>query len=223
MKYSQSSTSRTILSDGIILAIFSLVMAACAPYGASAQGATSNTPAAPVGASPSTTPIATPVPGTSNAPTASGTPITSSGGSGEVQVANNSKFGQILVTSSGLTLYTFDYDQAGVSRCTDSACVKYWPPYLASTQPMSVAGITGQLGLITRSDGMMQVTYNDKPLYTFAFDKNPGDATGDGINQFGGVWHVVVIGSATGIGTGTSTGNNGNGGSSGGYGNGGYK
>jgi hypothetical protein len=40
----------------------------------------------------------------------------------------------------------------------------------------------------------MQVTLNGLPLYTFAPDKNPGDATGDGLNDFGGIWHVVSLG-----------------------------
>lgn len=176
MKHSHPLTARPVLAAGIVLISFTLVLAACAPYGAAAQGSNGNTPAAPTSA------------------VASATPMASAAGNGDVQLANDPKFGQILVTASGLTLYTFEIDKPGVSNCQSSDCVKYWPPYLASGQPMAAAGITGKLSLITRPDGTQQVTYNDMPLYTFIADKKPGDITGDGINQFGGVWHVAVVG-----------------------------
>ncbi len=159
----------------ILLALFSLLLAACAPSGA-AQGAYSYGPAP-----------ATPSAG---APTAL-VPVT---GGDAVQVANNPKLGQILVTSTGMTLYTFAIDQVGVSRCESTSCVAFWPPYVASAQPTAAASIADKLGLLTRPDGGMQITYNEMPLYTFIGDKNPGDVTGDGVNQFGGVWHVVVVG-----------------------------
>jgi hypothetical protein len=40
-----------------------------------------------------------------------------------------------------------------------------------------------------RLDGGDQVRYNDRPLYTFAGDKKPGDTTGQGI---GGEWFVAT-------------------------------
>ena len=162
---------------GMILILFSLLLAACAPSGAAAQGA--------YGA-------ATP---TGGAPTAL-VPVT---GGTAVQVASNPKFGRILVTVSGMTLYTFAIDQVGVSRCESDSCVAFWPPYVASAQPTGAAEIADKLGLLTRPDsGSMQITYNEMPLYTFIADKNPGDVQGDGVNQFGGAWHVVVIGGSTG-------------------------
>ncbi len=179
MKHSNSLSRRTPLAASIVLLSFALLLAACAPYGASAQGLSGNGSATPTGAAPSATPVA---------PAAS---------SGDVQLANNTKLGQILVTSGGFTLYTFELDKPGVSNCTDATCVTYWPPYTASAQPTASAQLPGKLGLITRSDGKMQVTYNDLPLYTFLGDKKPGDATGDGLNENGGIWHAVVIGSAS--------------------------
>ncbi len=173
MKYSTSIGLRPALAAGFVLLSFAFILAACAPYPASAQGSSGNTPPAGTALSP--------------------TPLSAAAGSGDVQLANNPKFGQILVASNGFTLYTFDFDLPELSRCTDSSCIKYWPPYLSSGQPKAAAGITGTLGLISRADGTLQVTYNDMPLYTFAVDKNPGDAAGDGINQFGGVWHAIVV------------------------------
>jgi hypothetical protein len=39
----------------------------------------------------------------------------------------------------------------------------------------------------------MQVAYKGLPLYRFSGDVNAGAANGDGINSFGGVWHVVKV------------------------------
>ena len=47
----------------------------------------------------------------------------------------------------------------------------------------------GAFELIKRSDGSMQVTYNNLPLYYFSGDKAPGDANGQGV---GGVWVVAA-------------------------------
>jgi predicted lipoprotein with Yx(FWY)xxD motif len=152
------------LSLPIVVVIFSLVLAACAP---------SQNPAA--------------VP-----PEAAGNSVQS------VQVAENSQFGKILAAANGMTLYTFAIDTPGVSNCTDSGCVANWPPYTVDAQPTAGSSVPGKLSTITRSDGSRQVTYNGSPLYSFAFDKNPGEATGDGLNDFGGIWHVVSVGSASG-------------------------
>ena len=118
-------------------------------------------------------------------------------GSSSVQLAKNSKFGQILVTTDGKTLYTFAIDTPGVSNCTDGGCIANWPPYTVGAQPTAGSGVSGKLSTITRSDGSKQVTYNGSPLYSFAFDKNAGEATGDGLSDFGGIWHVVSAGSAS--------------------------
>jgi len=34
----------------------------------------------------------------------------------------------IVVSSTGLTLYVFTADTGGTSACTDAACMKLWPP-----------------------------------------------------------------------------------------------
>jgi predicted lipoprotein with Yx(FWY)xxD motif len=117
-------------------------------------------------------------------------------GSNTVQVANNSNLGQILVTTDGMTLHSFEIDTPKTSNCSD-LCARYWPPYTASAQPTAGPEITGELGTITRSDGALQVTYDCKPLYTYFGDKNPGDVNGDGLNEWGGIWHVVSLGNTS--------------------------
>ncbi len=83
----------------------------------------------------------------------------------------------------------FKKDTPGQSTCTDK-CAENWPPVLVGSEekPSAATGITGKLGTTKRADGTMQVTYNDMPLYYFAKDAVPGDATGQAV---GDSWYVV--------------------------------
>lgn len=89
-----------------------------------------------------------------------------------------------LTDPKGMTLYTFDKDTKDTSNCYD-ACAQKWPPYLVKDGKESGEGWTQT----KRKDGSEQWVYDGKPLYYFADDKKPGDATGDGLN---GVWHVAA-------------------------------
>jgi len=50
-----------------------------------------------------------------------------------------------------------------------------------------------------------QVTVNGAPVYTFSGDASAGSTNGEGINSFGGTWHVVKVGGTAGGGGSTST------------------
>lgn len=89
----------------------------------------------------------------------------------------------ILTDANGMTLYTFDKDEGGVSACYDD-CAVNWPPLLAEEGAMA----EGDYALTDRTDGTKQWTYDGKPLYLWIKDTKPGDMTGDGVN---GVWHVA--------------------------------
>ncbi len=52
----------------------------------------------------------------------------------------------------------------------------------ATSQPTAGAGVTGQLGTLTRADGTTQVTYAGMPLYYWQGDAKAGDVTGDGVD-----------------------------------------
>lgn len=94
-----------------------------------------------------------------------------------------------LITTGGATLYVFSGDSANVSNCTSSTCIGAWPPY---TAPAGTAAPSGNsFGLLKRSDGSLQWTMNGTPLYTFSGDTVNGQANGQGLNEFGGIWSVA--------------------------------
>lgn len=141
-------------------------VAACSAVVLAACGGQASAPAA--SASPTPSPTATPTP----TPSAAG-PVVVAQSVGSV--------GTILVAASNMhTVYTFDSDSPGASRC-NAGCASTWPPMsiASGTTPTGGPGVTGQLGTITRSDGSLQVTYKGLPLYFFHSDANPGDTRGN--------------------------------------------
>lgn len=133
--------------------------------------------------------------GSSNSPAAQATPTPTPTPAPVVKTATATVAGQsmtILVDAEkGLTLYRWTNDKAGTSNCT-AACLAVWPALEvtdSSTTPTGGTGVTGKLGVATDASGKPQVTYNSWPLYFYAKDKNPGDATGQGV---GGKWFVVT-------------------------------
>jgi predicted lipoprotein with Yx(FWY)xxD motif len=97
--------------------------------------------------------------------------------------------GAVLADSKGLTLYWYSKDTSMTSACT-GGCATAWPPLTG--KPMAAMGVrlTGKLGTITRSGGIVQATYKGHPLYTYAGDASPGQVKGNGL---GGVWHVLRV------------------------------
>jgi predicted lipoprotein with Yx(FWY)xxD motif len=142
----------------------------------------------------------------------------SAGGAATIDVANNAQLGQILTDSNGNTVYVFDKDTNGKSACSGS-CAGVWPPVTTSGSPKAGNGvIASKLGTTKRSDGSTQVTYAGHPLYTYTSDTSPGDATGNGINSFGALWHAVgPNGSNAPAGGSSGGGSNGGASSGGGY------
>jgi predicted lipoprotein with Yx(FWY)xxD motif len=118
-----------------------------------------------------------------------------------VQVAFNKKLNRsILVDGRGFTLYMFTEDSQGEPSCYNDAtyhCSKAWLPLRITGPPHAGAGVKASLlGVVKRTDGAAQVTYNRWPLYTdegpndfgLTADKKPGDVHGQG---FVGIWYVL--------------------------------
>ena len=106
------------------------------------------------------------------------------GGGGNGGSSTSSSNAASTTSSSSPTLYTFSKDTTGKSNCS-GACAHNWPP--ATSAP----GLTGKVSKIKRSDGTMQVALGGHPLYRFIADKKPGDANGNGLNEFGGLWKTA--------------------------------
>jgi predicted lipoprotein with Yx(FWY)xxD motif len=98
----------------------------------------------------------------------------------------------VLVTRSGLTLYSLSAEKGGRFICTNSSCLALWHPLTVAkgTKPSGAA----HLATIRRPGGKMQVTFERKPLYTFVQDKRPGQAKGEGFKDVG-TWHVATTSS----------------------------
>lgn len=169
--------SKLALAVGLMGASLVAACSSTSSYG-SASG--------PYSSSPSTTPVAAyPSPSVDTAtPGAPAAGITIKVGS--------SRLGNILVDSSGRTLYLFLADSGTTSNCNSASCVQNWPPVLTKGTPQAGAGVSASLlGTTTRKDGTLEVTYAGHPLYYFVADRAPGQVTGQGINAFGAPWYVV--------------------------------
>ena len=120
-----------------------------------------------------------------------GAPATSSSVMTAALKTETTRAGTILANSHGLTLYYYSADKphSGKSACT-GVCATAWPPLAAPVKAPAGARLPGRLGVITRPNGVKQVTLNGYPLYFYAGDKAPGQATGNGV---GGSWHVIKI------------------------------
>ena len=92
--------------------------------------------------------------------------------------------GPIFTDTKGMTLYTYKEDVNGTSRCL-AGCLKAWPAYIA---PSQTGNFPANIGVIKRTDGKLQYTWKEKPLYYYANDKKAGNVNGEGI---GGIWAVV--------------------------------
>lgn len=120
----------------------------------------------------------------------------SKGGGGEssgafVSLASVPGLGLILVDSQGLALYEFQKDSGTRPSCY-GACAEAWPPLTTKGAPQPSNGASAsKLGTTRRSDGTVQVTYAGHPLYTYAADKKPGEANGNGFSAFGAPWHAL--------------------------------
>jgi predicted lipoprotein with Yx(FWY)xxD motif len=151
------------------LAAAVLAVAACASSSSSTTTTASNTPAA----------------GSSSSPAASS--------AGTTLMERTIGGAEVLTNSAGHTLYWFAPDTSTTSKCTGS-CATYWPPV---TGPATAgSGVTGTVGVITRSDGTKQATYDGHPLYTYVGDTAPGQNKGNGLNLSGGLWHEVTVSGA---------------------------
>jgi predicted lipoprotein with Yx(FWY)xxD motif len=117
-----------------------------------------------------------------------------------VKVAFNKKLKKkIVVDGKGMTLYYFTQDTGGQATCVGdqpaAGCGTVWPPLATDGSPSAGPGAKASLlGTVTRSDGVVQVTYGGHPLYYFkGYTGTPPDRKPGAIHGFAyyGVWFVL--------------------------------
>ena len=147
-----------------------LLVAGCASGGGSTASSSPGTGASAAGAS------------TSGAASSGSTEITTASASGST----------FLTDGSGRAVYLWAKDTGDASQCS-GACASAWPPVTA-TGSVTAGGsaVASDLSTITRSDGTKQVTYDGHPLYYYVGDSGPGQATGQGSDNFGAKWWLVA-------------------------------
>jgi predicted lipoprotein with Yx(FWY)xxD motif len=102
----------------------------------------------------------------------------------------DSDFGTILFDGTGQAIYLFDAETTSKPSCY-GACAEAWPPVLTDGTPVAGVGVEKSLLATTeRSDGTIQVTYNDHPLYFYAHEGKREVKCHD-VFMNGGNWYVV--------------------------------
>ena len=74
--------------------------------------------------------------------------------------------GNVLVTGSGLVVYTFSGDKPGKPSTCTGACAAVWPPVRGVPELAHGVKISGRFGTIRG-----QITFNGLPLYLFTGEK----------------------------------------------------
>jgi predicted lipoprotein with Yx(FWY)xxD motif len=168
-------TSRRVLAG--LFPLTALLVAGCG-------SATSATPGAAYGSGPAVAASASSPASASS----SAAPMTSSAKA--MLTVRKTKIGYVLANATGRTVYWYSRDVkgSGKSSCT-GACLSAWPAVTGMPEAAAGVKLSGNLGSITRSGGVVQATYNGYPLYTYAADMAPGDTAGNGV---GGQWHVIT-------------------------------
>jgi predicted lipoprotein with Yx(FWY)xxD motif len=107
-----------------------------------------------------------------------------------VKEAKSASLGKtVLTANNGLTLYTLSAEKHGTFICKGS-CLKDWHPLTVAKGVKPTGPVA--LGTIKRPDnGVRQVTFGGRPLYTFDDDTRKGDANGEGFKDVG-TWHAAT-------------------------------
>jgi predicted lipoprotein with Yx(FWY)xxD motif len=127
--------------------------------------------------------------------------LASSSAAPTVGSATNAKFTEkIVVDAHGRTLYALSPETTHHLLCKSSECLKFWPPLAVPSSKTTLKagpGVHGHLGILRRSNGVLQVTLDGLPLYRYSGDHAKGQANGQSIHSFGGTWHVLSATSST--------------------------
>lgn len=127
------------------------------------------------------------------------TALASAGGLTIGSALNSSLGKRVVVNPQGHTLYILRPETASHLLCKSSECMKFWPPLTVGSTTTTLKdgpGVHGHLAILRRHNGLLQVTLRGMPLYRFSGDHAKGQARGEGIESFGGIWHAVAAAGA---------------------------
>ena len=161
----------------IIILLIALIVAGCG----STSGTT--TPLTPT-ATPTPNPTTIPTP----QPTATPSPVNAL--IQTTQVTVNGTVETALTNTAGKILDYLTADTPTSTACTGQ-CTTFWLPLLATSALTSFTPFPHQLSVLTDANGQ-QVEYDGHLLYAFSGYAAAGQAHGEGIQSFGGTWHVVT-------------------------------
>ena len=100
-----------------------------------------------------------------------------------VVTTHHTKYGTILVTGSGRTLYLDAGDKPPHFACT-GGCLTAWPPLKAAGKVTAKGSAKSALLGTVKGPGGKMVTYKGHPLYLFASDTSSGQINGEGVGGF---------------------------------------
>ena len=106
-----------------------------------------------------------------------------------VMIVQKSAIGYVLAEANHQVVYTYSKDTKGGKPTCTGACAATWIPATGTPEAGPADVFSGQFRLVTRANGVKQITYNGLPLYLLK-DAKPLATTGNGQ---GGVWHVVKL------------------------------
>ena len=106
-----------------------------------------------------------------------------------VMIVQKTSIGYVLAEANHQVVYTYSKDTKGGKPTCTGACAATWLPATGTPEAGPADVFSGQFGLVTRSNGVKQITYNGLPLYLLK-DAKPLSTSGNGQ---GGVWHVVKL------------------------------
>lgn len=164
-----------------IIILIALIVAGC---GGTSGTTTPPTPTATTASVPTMVPTPSPTP----QPNATPSPVNALIRTAQVTV--NGTVETVLTNAAGKTLYYLTADTPTTTACT-GPCTTIWPPLLATGALTSATPLPHQLSVLTDANGQ-QGEYDGHLLYTFSGDTAAGQANGEGIQSFGGTWHVVT-------------------------------
>jgi predicted lipoprotein with Yx(FWY)xxD motif len=103
----------------------------------------------------------------------------------------STQFGRILFDGRGQALYAFTRDRRGAPSTCYGDCAEAWPVYFRQAPLTAGNGVKASLiGTTRRKDGRLQVTYNGRPLYSYAHE-GLGEVKCQNVFGFGGLWLVA--------------------------------